>query len=354
MSLSPRHQLISWGIAFTVFILVLWVLGDILLPFVIGLALAYLIDPLADRLERLGCSRIIACLIITVVAFAALILALMFIIPVLIRQLTDLLEFIPILLEALHKFLISVAPALLERDNLLSAYSGEIGSMFTNYGTTIIAGIYNSARSAVGSMIFMLIVPVIMIYMLIDWDRMIGAIDSYLPLDHADEIRSLFLEMDRVLSSFVRGQLSVCVILAGYYSLLLIIIGLDFGLVVGIVAGLVSFIPFVGAIFGGALAIGLAVFQFWSEPLFIAAVVAVFLTGQVLEGNILTPRIVGKSVGLHPVMLLFALSAFGLLFGFVGILVAVPAAAVTGVLFRFGMRQYLASGLYLGRSRGQN
>jgi predicted PurR-regulated permease PerM len=198
--------------------------------------------------------------------------------------------------------------------------------------------------------LFILVVPVVAFYLLLDWDRMVAEIDRLLPRDHAPVIRTLAGEVDAVLAGFVRGQLSVCGVLAIYYAVGLMIAGLQFGLVVGVVTGFISFIPYVGAIIGGALAIGLALFQFWNEPLMIGVIIVIFAMGQFLEGNVLVPRLVGNSVGLHPVWLLFALSVFGALFGFVGMMVAVPVAAAIGVLARFAARQYSASLLYRGRS----
>jgi predicted PurR-regulated permease PerM len=171
-----------------------------------------------------------------------------------------------------------------------------------------------------------------------------------LPLDHAPTIRRLAREIDAVLAGFVRGQVSVCLALGTFYAMALMAAGLQFGLIVGAIAGAITFIPYIGSLVGGALAIGLALFQFWGDWLQIGIIAAIFAVGQFVEGNILTPRLVGKSVGLHPVWLLFALSAFGTVFGFVGMLIAVPVAASIGVLTRFGVEQYRASLLYQGRA----
>ena len=205
-----------------------------------------------------------------------------------------------------------------------------------------------SAYGVINAMIFMVVVPVVSFYLLLDWDPMVAKVDSWLPRDHAPTIRRLASEIDRVLAGFVRGQLSVCLVLGTFYAVALMLVGLQFGLVVGAVAGAITFIPYVGALIGGALAIGLALFQFWGDWLSIALVAGIFALGQFLEGNIITPRLVGSSVGLHPLWLLFALSAFGTLFGFVGMLVAVPVAAALGVLARFGISQYKLSRLYRG------
>jgi predicted PurR-regulated permease PerM len=161
-------------------------------------------------------------------------------------------------------------------------------------------------------------------------------------------VRRLAGEIDAALASFIRGQGTVCLILGVYYAAALMLVGLQFGLVVGAIAGLLTFIPYVGAIVGGGLAIGLALFQFWGDWVWIIAVAAIFQAGQLVEGNILTPKLVGGSVGLHPVWLIFALSAFGALFGFVGLLVAVPVAAALNVLTRFVIEQYKDSLLYKG------
>jgi predicted PurR-regulated permease PerM len=196
--------------------------------------------------------------------------------------------------------------------------------------------------------VLLVVVPVVAIYLLLDWDNMTARIDALLPRDHVDTIRHLACKIDRTLASFIRGQGLVCLILGTFYAVALALVGLNFGLVVGAIAGALTFIPYVGAIVGGSLALGLALFQFWGEWPWLIAVYAIFQSGQFVEGNILTPKLVGSSVGLHPVWLLFALSVFGSLFGFVGLLVAVPVAAVIGVLARFALDRYCASPLYRG------
>jgi predicted PurR-regulated permease PerM len=188
-----------------------------------------------------------------------------------------------------------------------------------------------------------------------------------LPRDHVETVRMLARDIDATLASFIRGQGTVCLILGTYYAVALMIAGLNFGLIVGFIAGLITFIPYVGALVGGVLAVGLALFQFWGSVeladgdtvsyatnwLRIGIVAGIFGLGQFLEGNILTPNLVGGSIGLHPVWLLFALSVFGSLFGFVGMLVAVPIAAIIGVVTRYGLGQYKSSLLYRGKSEAE-
>jgi predicted PurR-regulated permease PerM len=185
-----------------------------------------------------------------------------------------------------------------------------------------------------------------------DWHRLTAAIDDLLPRDHRDTILEITRDLDSVLAGFVRGQLTVCLLLGSFYAISLMVVGLKFGLLIGLFAGLISFIPFVGSITGGVISLGVAVAQFWGDPVWIAVVAAIFVVGQAVEGNFLTPKLVGGQVGLHPVWLLFALSAFGALFGFVGMLVAVPAAAAIGVVGRFLINKYKRGRLYRGEGTG--
>ncbi|MCY3879771.1 MAG: AI-2E family transporter [Rhodobacteraceae bacterium] len=356
MSLSHRTQLITWGAVTALFFAVLWILGDVLLPFVVGFALAYLLDPVADRLQRLGVSRLWATAIISTLGLLTVFAFIILLIPAIAGQLLELNQFIPELAKSLQLWINSVAaeyaPGLLERDFKLWTALQDFGGVVESVGMAVIPQIFSVGAGAVNFFVFILVVPVVMVYMLADWDLMVGKLDGWLPRDHVVEIRRLFLQVDTALSGFVRGQLTVCLLVAVFYGVLLQLVGLKFGFSVGFLAGALSFIPFVGAIGGGVLAMGIAIFQFWSEPVWIFAVLAIFVAGQFLEGNILTPRLVGKSVGLHPVWLLFALSAFGALFGFVGLLIAVPAAATVGVFSRFALDKYLSSRLYQGG--GQN
>ena len=179
---------------------------------------------------------------------------------------------------------------------------------------------------------------------------MVAKINASLPREHAPTIRRLAREIDVVLAGFVRGQLSVCLILGAFYAVALMAIGLQFGFLVGLVAGLISFVPYVGSVVGLVLSVGIALFQFWDDKVWILVTAGIFFFGQFVEGNILAPNLIGKSVGLHPVWLILALSVFGTLFGFAGLLVAVPVAAALGVLGRFVVEQYLASPLYTGRA----
>ncbi|MDE3239998.1 MAG: AI-2E family transporter [Paracoccaceae bacterium] len=350
MGLPVREQLKYWGIAAAVFLLALWFLGGVILPFLIGGAIAYFLDPVADRLERLGLSRGAATVVISIVAVLIFLLLAFLVIPLLIQQALALINAAPTIMSQLQTFLTARFPQVLEKSSVVHQTLISIGQTIQSQGVSLANRVLTSALSVINAVLFIVVVPVVAFYLLLDWDRMISHVDDWLPRDHRDTIRRLGAEINDALAGFVRGQLTVCAVLGTYYAVGLMLVGLQFGLVVGAFAGLITFIPYLGAMTGGALAIGLALFQFWTHPEMIVAVVAIFGIGQFVEGNILSPALVGHSVGLHPVWLLFALSAFGTIFGFVGLMVAVPVAATIGVLARFGIRQYLDSQLYKGIS----
>lgn len=350
MALPVREQFKYWGVAAVVFSVVLWFLGDVLLPFVLGGAIAYLLDPVADRLERAGLSRAASVAVITVLAMVVFVLLSLLVVPTLVRQAADLVNIAPQLFTNLKDFLVSRFPDLVDSESAVRQSLVSIGERVQEYGGKFLETVLSSAASIINVVLLFVIVPVVSVYLLVDWDRMVARIDDLLPRDHAPVIRQLARDIDRTLASFIRGMGMVCLILGTYYAVALMLTGLQFGLIVGFIAGLITFIPYVGALVGGALAVGLALFQFWGDWLQIAAVALIFVVGQVIEGNFLTPKLVGDSVGLHPVWLLLALSVFGSLFGFVGMLVAVPVAAALGVIARFATRQYLDSRLYRGVS----
>ncbi|WP_137699785.1 AI-2E family transporter [Marimonas lutisalis] len=350
MALPVRDQLKYWGIATLVFVLALWYLGDVILPFVLGGAVAYFLDPVADRLEAMGASRAVATGIIAFFAVLIFVIMALLVIPTLVEQSIALFNTAPRLAQDLQAFLTEKFPSLMDADSTLRKSLLTVGEKVQERGGQLLEAVLSSAYSIINIALLFVIVPVVAVYLLYDWDRMVAKIDELLPRDHAPMIRDLAGQIDNVLASFIRGMGTVCLILGTYYAVALMLVGLQFGLVVGFVAGALTFIPYVGAILGGALAIGLGLFQFWGDWISLGLVAGIFVLGQVIEGNLLTPKLVGGSVGLHPVWLIFALSVFGSLFGFVGMLVAVPLAAAIGVLTRFFADRYRKSRLYRGLS----
>ncbi len=348
MALPVRQQLKYWGIAAAVFIFALWWLGNVIMPFLLGAAIAYFLDPVADRIEKLGASRALATAIITLAVLVIFVLLALLVVPTLINQTIQLFNTAPQLIQRLQGFLTEHFPELSNQDSVLRQTLVSIGETIQSKGGEML----NTALASVGSLInvvvLFVIVPVVAFYLLFDWDNMVADIDELLPREHAPVIRRLAKQIDATLAGFIRGMGTVCLVLGSYYAIALMLVGLQFGLVIGAFAGLITFIPYVGSLTGGVLAIGLALFQFWGDWVSIGLVAAIFVSGQVVEGNVLTPKLVGDSVGLHPVWLIFALSAFGTLFGFVGMLAAVPLAAAIGVIARFLIDRYKHSSLYRG------
>lgn len=351
MGLPVKSQLKYWGIASAVFLIALWYIGNVMMPFLLGGAIAYFLDPVADRLEEAGLSRVSATVVISLGAILMFLIVALTVIPMLVTQAISLVETAPELFMQLETFLSNRFPGIMDEGGPISTALAKIGEVVQARGGEILQALLSSAQGVVNVVVPLVIAPVVAFYLLLDWDRMVEQVDRLLPRDHAPVIRQIAGQIDRTLAAFVRGQSTVCLVLGTFYAVALMFVGLNFGIVAGFIAGLLTFIPYVGALVGGALAIGLALFQFWGDWWSIGLVAGIFAVGQVLEGNVITPKLVGKSVGLHPVWLIFALSAFGTLFGFVGMLVAVPVAASIGVIVRFVISQYEDSRLYQGHER---
>jgi predicted PurR-regulated permease PerM len=354
--MTLQRQITFWLVAFTAMILVLWLLSPILLPFIAGLVLAYFLDPVADALERLGLPRILATLCILVVSILAIVLIGLLIVPILGDQVVKFAGDLPTLLQSLLARFNEVAPlwvkdAVAKSGTDIQGSISDIAGKAAGWSATLIASIWSGGLALVNIVSLLVVTPIVAFYLLADWDHLVAKVDGWLPRDHTSAIRSIATDIDKTLAGFIRGQGTVCLLLGMFYAVALSLAGLKFGLVIGIAAGLLSFIPFVGALVGGLTAIGVGLVQFWPDYASILTVVAIFAVGQFLEGNFLSPKLVGSSVGLHPVWLMFALFAFGYLFGFVGLLLAVPLAAAAGVLVRFALSQYLGSKLYRGVPR---
>lgn len=362
LALPVRDQVKYWSLASVGVLGVIWVLGDVMLPFILAMAVAYMLDPVADRLESFGLSRVLATVVITASAAFVFILIALLVVPTLSRQATDLVASVPQFIEDFQKLLTARFPEILDDKSQLHQSLLQIGETIQSRGGELLSTAIGSVMSIFNVMMVLFLVPVITFYLLLDWDHMVAEVDELLPRDHAPVLRRLAREIDQTLASFIRGQGTVCLILGVFYAAALMLAGLKFGLVTGAIAGALTFIPYVGALVGGVLSIGLALFQFWggtevidgqtvteaTDWVRIGLVVGIFALGQFFEGNILTPKLVGSSIGLHPVWLIFSLTAFGTLFGFVGMLIAVPVAAAIGVVTRFALEQYQDSPLYTG------
>lgn len=354
LAMPFQRQVLFWLAALAVFILLLWLLSGILLPFVAGLAIAYLLNPLTDRLERLGLNRLLAALLVIAVVVLVFILVILLVAPLLAGQLGSLIDAIPGYVDKLQTLINDQSKPWLQK--LLGAgFSpdksfGDLVTQGMGWFTTFLKSLWSGGQALVSLFSLIVVTPVVAFYLICDWHRMVRAVDSWIPLQHRDTVHELVREIDATISGYVRGQTAVCVVLGAFYAIALTLSGLNFGLLIGLISGAITFIPYVGSLTGLVLSVGVAVAQFWPHYTSIAIVLGIFLVGQFLEGNVLSPKLVGESVGLHPVWVIFALLAFGYLFGFVGLLVAVPVSATIGVLCRFALKRYLESAFYTGES----
>ncbi len=333
IEIRPLHLFITAGLVVSIYILN--ALAQILLPFVLGFVLAYFLDPLADRLEAIGLRRSFATAAITLIVGFIVLLTLAFGLPFIVQQIGLLIVALPGYIADAQNWMIA--------QNLSSGQS----SLIKSIGEGVRGGLQETASSllftglsVINIISLVIITPIVAIYMLNDWDRMVAQIDALLPESHAGTLRDLARQIDVTLGGFARGQIMVCAILAFIYALGLYFVGLQGGIFVGILAGLISFVPYVGAAFGIILAGALGIGQFGFEWVTLGQLALVFIIGQLIEGNVLTPRLVGDRVRLHPVWIIFALLAMGTLFGFLGLLLAVPIAAIIGVLVRHAVTLY--------------
>ena len=346
-------------IASAVFWLV-WMLGPILTPFVLAALLGWLGDPLVDRLQRAGRSRPVAVSIVFVLMSLALVLALLILVPMIEKQIVTLITALP---EYRDWFMYQAVPwierhtgfALMEwlDPNRVVEWvrghwqqAGGVAAAFFGYlsrsGVAMIAWIAN-----------VLLLPILTFYFLRDWDKLVAHVATMIPRDHLGTVSRLASESSDVLSAFLRGQFLVMLALGFIYAIGLTLVGVKLGLLIGVIAGLISFVPYLGAATGIVLALIAAIVQSQGFDLTLLILVGVvFTVGQLLESYVLTPRIVGDRIGLHPVAVVFAVMAGGQLFGFLGMLLALPTAAVANVLLRFATERYTQSELYAGERPG--
>lgn len=360
--MAVERQVQFWLAAGLLFALFLWLLAGVLLPFVAGLVLAYLLDPLAIRLQRLGLSRLVASLLIVGISGVLIIGALVALLPILATQSAQFIERLPANITRLQDIVSRYGadlggflhPALdflgiqaQQNAEQTQQSAGELVGQGANWAGTVLSSLWKGGQAIVGVISLLVITPVVAFYLLVDWNRLLATLDGLVPIRQRDVVRSLACEIDTAMAGFIRGQSFVCLFLGLWYGLGFTLVGLNFGLLIGITAGVLSFIPYVGSLTGLFLSVAVALVQGPGWGL-LALVLVVQVTGQFIEGNILTPRFVGSAVGLHPVWVILALLAFGSLFGMTGLILAVPIAAAIGVLTRFAVRQYKASPLYTG------
>src|SRR4051812_33939156 len=314
-----QRQVTFWIAALIVLIALVWLLSDVLLPFVAGMVLAYLLDPIARRAARLGIGRGISALIILTIVIGALVIAAMLIAPVVAQQSTAFIEALPGYVTKLQAIVTDPGRPWLSKvfGSEASDPSKSVGDLVkqsSGFISGFLVSLWSGGKALFSILSLLIITPVVAFYLLMDWDRVVATVDGWIPLPHRATIRGLAREIDDAIAGFMRGQAVICLILAFFYAIGLTFTGLHSGFLIGLMTGLLSFIPYVGAATGFLVAIVVALAQFWPSFTPIALVIGVFLVGQVLEGYVLSPNLVGPKVGLHPVWMMFALIAFGYLF----------------------------------------
>lgn len=351
--------MIFWlGIALLFFGFI-FLIHTILLPFVLGIFIAYFLTPAADKLQKTGLPRGLATFTILGGFFVALALLLLLVVPILVTQMSGLVAALPGYVHDIqskyepllnHWLGLDVSGGENLQSNIQNTLTDHSGAVL-KFAAGFAAGLFESGMAIINFFSLILITPVVAFYLIYDWHRIITRMDNLLPRHHAATIRQQIRIIDRTLSGFVRGQLNVCLLLGTFYALGLSLVGLKFGIIIGLVTGLLVIIPYLGMCFGMCVGLGVAFFQWDGDMHKILMVLAVFGIGQVLEGNFVTPKLVGEKVGLHPIWIIFGMLSGAALFGFVGVLLAVPVTAVIGVLIRFATHNYLKSGYYQGESQ---
>jgi predicted PurR-regulated permease PerM len=349
--MSLARPIIFWTAIFVAAFAIAVLLRNVLLPFVAGMALAYLLDPLADRLERLGVNRFIATLLILGLFTVGVSVLTLLTAPFIVRELAVFLEYFPVYIKQLQALATDPDRPWLRKliaEGLGHAEQsiGELATLGTSWLSAFLRSIWSGGWALISIFSLSVVTPIVACYLLYDWHKMIVAIDGWVPPAYRDIVRALAREVDDTIGGFVRGQSVTCLILSLFYAVALTLAGLNHGLLIGIAAGLISFVPYLGSFTGLVVSMCVAIAQFWPNWVPISVVASTFLAGQLLADYVLSPHFVGRRVRLHPVWLMFALFAFGYLFGFLGLLIAVPLAGAIGVLMRFALRQYLTSSLY--------
>lgn len=352
--MTLRTQVLVWIGIFVAAILLLWLFRSILLPFVIGLALAYLLNPLVSLMQRFHINRAWGSMLALFFAISVVLGLFLALVPLVAQQGAGLIARLPTYIRELQGLLQEWAPQLNawlgpERAAQLEGSLNDLIGRGVELTAAITAQLAQSGINVLTTIAVLFIAPVVAYYLLVDWEGMVRKADELLPRPQQAEIRSILKDIDRAMAGVIRGQGGVILVLCAYYGTSLTLAGLNFGVAIGLVGGLLSFIPYVGFLVGFTLSMTIALVQFWPDQwVFILVVLGIYVVGQFLEANILYPKLVGQSININPVWLMFALFAFGLLFGFVGLLLAVPLAAIAGVLTRYAIAKYQASSLYLG------
>lgn len=354
--MALRNQVFIWIGLLLGLILSLWIFRGVLLPFVVGAALAYLLNPLVNQLQKWRFNRVWATVVVLFSVLTVIVSVFFMFVPLIGQQIIGLIQRLPGYVGDLQELAVALSPEINEwlgpgRAEQFQSSLNDLARQALGFIATLPAELVNIGLTGAAVVGFTVLAPVVAFYLLLDWEGMVRGIDELLPKQHKREVKGILREIDKSMAGVIRGQGSVLLLDAAFYATALSLVGLNYGLAVGLIGGLLSFIPFVGFTVGLGLSVGIAIVQFSPNWWMVVLVASIYLFWQFIEGNILYPKLVGSSININPVWMMFALLALGAVFGFVGLLLAVPMAAIASVLVRYGVRKYKESTLYLGPKR---
>lgn len=354
MSYLQEKPFQFWGFFAAAVIVFFWLFQPILAPFIVGFAVAYLLNPIVAKLETKKIPRWLSALFILGLFFIIIIISLLFAVPILVREMIEFVKLMPMAFVTVQDWFVAKFPMIEVPQSFddvknmdAAAISDKLGSVF-EFSKNIVGNIFKSGMAIIGFLTFLMLMPIVAFYLLIDWSRVTGKISDLMPKKNAKKINNILSDIDASLAGFIRGQLIVSLLLGLFYAIALSLMGLQYGFFIGVASGFLSIIPYVGSIFGLVASVGMAFYQFggWEYP---AIALGIFIVGQLVEGNYLTPKLVGGSVGLHPLWIIFALMAGGMLLGLMGMVVAIPVAAILAVFIRYGVGEYKDTSYYKGK-----
>lgn len=350
MAVPLNIQMKFWAGAAALFVTFIWIFKSVLMPFVLGIVIAYLLNPLVKRFSTRGIKRTTSTILILVVFFVLMTLLVVFTAPIIAKESKDLIAALPGYMDQLFVLIEPYKEWI--KANIGGDYIAESKTFLKENMSKILSvsggiagGIAAGGQAVLGLLTTLVLTPLVAFFMMKEWPAITGWVEGLIPRQHEKMVQDLITQIDKKLAGFIRGQLTVAFLLGLIYAVALTVADLNYGFLIGITAGLLSIIPLVGSTLGLIVSVAVAWFQAGTIE-YVSIIAAIFVVGQIIEGNILSPKLLGDSVGLHPLWILFALMAGGSLFGILGMLLAVPVAAVVGVFASFGIMQYKKSAFY--------
>lgn len=356
--MTIRANMIFWGLTTLLFLGFVFLFKSMLMPFVLGFVIAYMLNPTLVKLnDDWHIPRNLSVIILLTLFFLACTIIVALIAPILYQEMVQLARGLPGHIDTIWGWVEPYTQQLQqqisgeEMEQLKNGMKSQAGNI-VKLGTNVLSGVASGGQALVGFATTLVLTPIVAFFVMQEWEKITSWMENMMPNQSRSTINDLLSQMNKKISGFIRGQITVSAILAGFYAIALALVGLNYGFLIGLVAGVLSIIPMVGSIVGLFVSVLVAVIQVWAtgDWMFVGYVAGIFIFGQIVEGNFLTPKLVGDSVGLHPLWVMFSLLAGGAVLGILGMLLAVPVAAVIGVLVSFGILQYKRSEFFKKKS----